>query len=65
MRQINRRVAALESWRGGKGGPVRWIRLIVDLGETQEQALARYEAAHGAVGEDTGIIYRVIVAPSE
>lgn len=65
MRAIARRVEALESWQEGIRGPVRWIRLIVDLGETQEQALARYEVEHGPVGDDVGIIYRVLVAPDE
>lgn len=65
MRAIARRVGDLESWQGGVGAPVRWIRLIVDLGETQEQALARYAATHGPVGADVGIIYRVLVAPDE
>lgn len=66
MRTIERRVSALEAWRGTAAGwPVRWIRLIVGVEETNEQARARYEAEHGPLGDDVGIIYRVIVAPDE
>jgi len=66
MRTIERRVSALEAWQGTAAGwPVRWIRLIVGVGETNEQARSRYEAEHGPLGGDVGTIYRVIAAPDE
>lgn len=65
MRAITKRLAALEAVSGGDGRPVRWVRLVVPEHQTQEQARAEYEAEHGPLGDDVGIIYRVIVTPDE
>lgn len=60
MRNIHKRIAALES-RGGAERPVRWHRVIVD-GQSNADALAAHEAQHGTISQD-GVIYRVIVSP--
>lgn len=62
MRAISKRVDALEASNGGNG-PLRWVEIIVPKHLAKEQAKAEYEAEHGPLGDDVGIIYRVIVSP--
>lgn len=40
-----------------------WHRLIVDVGETEDEAIARYEAEHGPIGDDHRLIVRIVEAP--
>lgn len=59
MGNMHNRIAALES----KSAPraTLWHRVIVD-GQSKADALAAYEARHGAIGSE-GVIYRIIVDP--
>lgn len=41
----------------------RWVRIFQHAGQTQEQAIAAYEAEHGPIG-DASVILRVSVKPS-
>ena len=60
--RLKPRLDALEA----KLAPVcsRWVRIWQDRGQTQEQAVAAYEAEHGPIG-DANVILRVIVDPVE
>ena len=64
MRPLSKRVAAMEAATIAQG-PLRWIRLIVHEHETQAQVRAQYEAEHGPIADDVGIVFRVIVSPDE
>jgi hypothetical protein len=57
--RLNRRVADLET-KLAPSGPAAWVQVIQELGQTQEEALAAYEAHHGPIGESS-VIMRVIV----
>lgn len=63
MTGFKRRLAALE-------GKVRkvfkpWVRIIQEVGETREEAVAKWEADNGKPFDDeaNNIIWRIIVAP--
>ena len=58
-----KRVTALEQ-SVRVGGVTSWVRIMVPLGQDTATARARYEAEHGTIGPDVGIIYRQLVAPS-
>lgn len=60
MRPLERRVRELEHV-AGNGGPTCWHRIIVD-GQSEEQARADYEAMHGPIGHNEGVVYRTMVA---
>ena len=60
MRSLNTRVGALE---GSTKEWKPWHQIIVPVGDTVEAATARYEAENGPIGEDHGIIVRIIEAP--
>lgn len=57
MSGLNKRVAALEA---AKTMPKAWHRIIQHIEETQEQAIAKYQAKHGPLGDDPHFIVRVI-----
>ena len=66
MRSIARRVQALEggssnlpAWKDPNWKP--WKRIIQREGQTQEEAVAAYEAENGPLGEDDCFIIRVIM----
>lgn len=63
MRQrISNRLHALEQRLGGAGRPVRWLRIIVS-GKSTDEARADYEAEHGPIAAETGVVFRVMVEP--
>lgn len=49
----------LKPWQDRNWKP--WHRIIAAVGETEEQAIARYEAEHGPLGDDSCFIIRFIV----
>jgi hypothetical protein len=65
MGRLPGRVEKLEEKAGLSGGLKRWHRLQqrADEGESEEDAIAAYEAAHGPIGDDNCIIHRVVSAP--
>ena len=44
-------------------GPSRWHRIMVGVGQSEDQARASHEAEHGLIGAGDGIVWRVMVAP--
>jgi hypothetical protein len=62
MRNLARRIFALEANTGGLDGPSSWVRII---GKTEAEARAAYEAENGPIPADAGIIFRRIVSPGE
>lgn len=44
--------------------PEFWHRIIQDIGETQEEAIAEYEAKNGRIGKNENTLIRRIVAPN-
>ncbi|MFP5328868.1 MAG: hypothetical protein ACLGHC_01855 [Alphaproteobacteria bacterium] len=61
MRLLGKRVKALEERDGGAGHPPFWVRII---GRTEAEARAAYEAEHGPIAPEAGIIFHRIVTPS-
>lgn len=59
MKTIANRIAALE--QAQPSASPRWHRLLRYENETDEQAVAVYEAAHGPIG-DGKVVMRVIVS---
>lgn len=60
MRRLKSRVADLEA-RIDPPPPRQWVRFFQRYeDQTQEQAIAAYEAEHGPI-DDKGVILRVIV----
>ncbi|MXO85248.1 hypothetical protein GRI38_04320 [Altererythrobacter aurantiacus] len=59
MRNLRTRVQALEGTM--PVGVQRWHRIIVGEGQTEAEARAAYEAKHGAIGEDSCVVFRVVV----
>lgn len=55
---LKRRVNDLEA--RGSGRFKAWHRIIQHIGETQEQAIAKYQAEHGSLGDDPHFIVRVV-----
>ena len=62
MKALERRLSELEQ-RRGVHGPTLWHNVLVD-DQDEAQAIADYEAEHGPIGEDDGIIFVVFVAPT-
>lgn len=58
---LKRRVSALEEASGSALRP--WHRVTVDDGQTEEAAIAAYEAEYGAIGADN-VILRTYVSPT-
>ena len=58
--QLRRRVKDLEQ-KVTPGGIKRWVRIFQYEDQTQEQALAAYEAQNGPIEDSMGVILRVIV----
>jgi hypothetical protein len=42
----------------------RWLWIIQEPGQTEDQARTAYELEHRPIGEDSCIIWRVIETPS-
>ncbi|MCB0058115.1 MAG: hypothetical protein KDE63_11755 [Novosphingobium sp.] len=59
--KLTARVEALEHSIGSALRP--WHRVAVDVGQTEEDAIAAYEAEHGPVGEDN-VILRTYLLPA-
>jgi hypothetical protein len=57
--RLSHRVADLER-RLASSGPKAWVRIFQYEGQTQEEAVAAYEAKHGPIG-DKGVILRVFI----
>lgn len=55
---IARRVAALESRTSG--GFKAWHRVFQEVGQTEEEAIAAYEAENGPLGDYPNFIVRII-----
>ena len=58
---LSYRVAALEA-RAPDLKP--WHQVIQEVGQSQEEAIAAYEAEHGPVGDDN-ILLAVVIEPKE
>ena len=54
---LGRRVEALEQRTGSDERP--WHRIIAD-GQTDEEAIAAYEADHGPIGDDNVLIWQIV-----
>jgi hypothetical protein len=57
--RLSHRVADLEQ-RLASPGPKAWVRAFQYEGQTQEEAVAAYEAEHGPIDEK-GVILRVFI----
>ena len=64
LRGLSRRLHELEVRSPAE--PMRWHSVVQnsDWGETEEEAFAAYEAEHGSIGPEDGVILRVIVSPA-
>jgi hypothetical protein len=60
-RELKRRIDTLEA-TANLSGPLRWRRVLQLPGQTEAQARAAYEAEHGLIGSEDGIIVRAIVS---
>lgn len=59
MLRLSRRIEALE--QGSSRGAFKpWHLIMSEDGQTQEEAIAAYEAEHGAIGEDGAFIVRFV-----
>lgn len=56
--KLTARVEALEHSIGSALRP--WHRVTVDVGQTEEDAIAAYVAEHGPIGEDNVILLRLV-----
>jgi hypothetical protein len=59
--QLKRRIADLEH-RIAPPEAKRWVRIFQYEGQTKEQAVAAYEAEHGPINDNMGVILRVIIS---
>lgn len=59
MRGLSNRVAALETASGVGFRP--YTRIIQEVGQTEEEAIASHEAKNGPLGDDPQLIIRIIV----
>ena len=57
------RLGKLEKAMAPPKPPERWHTLIQHIGETEEEAIAEYEAENGPIGLDDHLIIHRIVAP--
>lgn len=55
---LKQRVEALENGDSSQFKP--WHCVVQDVGETEQQAFARYETENGPIGDDRGVL-RVII----
>lgn len=58
---LTRRLEALE--RGDHSGFVPWVRIIQHEGQTEDEARAAHEAAHGSIGDARSILRVFIRKP--
>ena len=62
MKQLKRRLTALEL----EADPPKfrpYTQIIQEVGEAEDDAIARHEAEHGPLGEDANLIIVQLVAP--
>ncbi len=62
MKALAKRVGEVER-RISPSGPKHWHQVIVD-GVSEGEAQSAYEALHGPIAASDGIVFRVIVDPS-
>lgn len=55
--RLENRVKALEA---AKSVHKAWHRIIQHIDETHEQAIAKYQAEHGSLGDDPHFIVRIV-----
>ncbi|MBY8335903.1 hypothetical protein KYN89_02460 [Alteriqipengyuania sp. NZ-12B] len=58
--RLERRLADLEN-KAGAFAP--WVSIIQRAGQTEDQAVAAYEADHGPVGDSNKILWVVVRKP--
>jgi alkylated DNA nucleotide flippase Atl1 len=61
-REIARRVSALEH-AANPDVFKPWHRIMVDDGQTEEEAIAAYQAEHGPLGNDDCFVIRFFTGP--
>lgn len=61
--RLRQRLDALEA--RNVGGFVPWVRIIQDVGQTEADATAAYEAEHGPIGESNSILRVIIRKPGD
>ena len=61
MKTLNKRLSELELRSGAVPG--RWHRVIQQIGQSFDDALAQYQACNGLVAEGDNLIVRKIVEP--
>lgn len=66
-RNLKSRVERLEAKNAFRSGmPLKWHRIIQDLGESEVAARARYERETGrTIGAGDGVVLRIIVGAVE
>lgn len=55
---LSNRVEALEQAAGQ--GLKRWVRVVQSLGQTQEAAIATWEADNGPVGDSNIMVVKIV-----
>lgn len=63
MQSIKQRLVELER-SSGASHLLRWHRVIVGIGQTEEEAIGEYEASHGSIDANENILVVRIVASS-
>lgn len=54
------RLDALER-RLAPAAPARWVRIVQDVGQSREEAIAAYEGENGPVGDASLIVREIVV----
>ena len=62
MMRMKQRLEALE--RRETGGFAPWVQIIQSVGQTEAEAVAAHEAAHGPIGDSDSILWGIIRKPS-
>lgn len=58
MRNLGRRLTELE--KIANPASERWHRVMVDVGQDEDEAFAAYETAHGPIGNDNVFIVQFV-----
>ena len=64
MSGFGTRLGRLEKAMAAAKAPERWHRIIQNIGESVDEAIAEYEAEYGPISDGEHTIIRRIVAPA-